>query len=89
MRREARRGILDFESSEEAFRAFFGLVGRDVQIRFLLGDDFLLDEETIATDARRAIDQFLVLFGTGKDGKKNAGGTGDAPAAGEAKISII
>ena len=81
-------GILAFDDSEEAFRAFFGLVGRDVQIRLLLGDDFSLDEATIAADARRAIDQFLVLFGTGKDGK-NTGGAGRSPAAGEPKISII
>lgn len=82
-------GILDFEDSEEAFRAFFGLVGRDVQIRLLLGDDFSLDQETIAADAKRATNQFLVLFGTGKDGKKDTGGAGDTPAAGEPKISII
>ena len=82
-------GILDFEDSEEAFRAFFGLVGRDVQIRLLLGDDFALDRETIAADARRATNQFLVLFGAGKDGKKDTGAAGDTPAAGEPKISII
>ncbi len=82
-------GILDFEDSEEAFRAFFGLVGRDVQIRLLLGDDFALDRETIAGDARRATNQFFVLFGTGKGGKRDTGAAGDTPAAGEPKISII
>ena len=34
--REAR--LLDFDDPETAFRTFFGLVGRDVQIRLLLGD---------------------------------------------------
>ncbi|WP_204265429.1 TetR/AcrR family transcriptional regulator C-terminal domain-containing protein, partial [Enterobacter hormaechei] len=28
-------GLLAFEDSEEAFRTFFGLVGRDIQIRLL------------------------------------------------------
>ena len=31
-------GLLDFDDAETAFRTFFGLVGRDVQIRLLLGD---------------------------------------------------
>ncbi|MBL8583245.1 MAG: TetR/AcrR family transcriptional regulator, partial [Rhizobiaceae bacterium] len=31
-------GLLSFTDAEEAFRTFFGLVGRDVQIRALLGD---------------------------------------------------
>lgn len=82
-------GLLDFEDSEEAFRAFFGLVGRDVQIRLLLGDDFSLDQATIAADARRATNQFLVLYGYRQGGRENAGGAGDVPAAGEPKISII
>jgi AcrR family transcriptional regulator len=82
-------GILDFEDSEEAFRAFFGLVGRDVQIRLLLGDDFALAAETIAADAKRATNQFFVLFGSGMDGEKDTGGAGHAPAAGEPKLTII
>ncbi|TIM67596.1 MAG: TetR/AcrR family transcriptional regulator, partial [Mesorhizobium sp.] len=31
-------GLLDLEDAETAFRTFFGLVGRDVQMRLLLGD---------------------------------------------------
>jgi AcrR family transcriptional regulator len=59
--RDAR--LLRFESSEEAFRTFFGLVVRDVQIRLLLGDDYHLSPEQIDRDARAATDQFLRLYG--------------------------
>ena len=31
-------GLLSFDDAEEAFRTFFGLFARDVQIRLLLGD---------------------------------------------------
>ncbi|AMJ60590.1 TetR/AcrR family transcriptional regulator C-terminal domain-containing protein [Bosea sp. PAMC 26642] len=54
-------GLLAFDDSETAFRTFFGLVGRDVQIRLLLGD--ALSETDIARDAARATDQFLALHG--------------------------
>ena len=56
-------GLLAFEDSETAFRTFFGLVGRDVQIRLLLGDAMALDEAEIRRDAERAVDQFLALHG--------------------------
>jgi len=59
--RDAR--LLRLESSEEAFRTFFGLVVRDVQIRLLLGDDYRLSPEQIDRDARAATDQFLRLYG--------------------------
>jgi len=59
--RDAR--LLRFESSEEAFRTFFGLVVRDVQIRLLLGDAYHLSVEQIDRDARAATDQFLRLYG--------------------------
>lgn len=59
-------GLLTFGDAEDAFRTFFGLVGRDVQIRLLLGDRLVLDEATIAGDARRAADQFLALYGAAK-----------------------
>ena len=49
-------------SSEEAFRTFFGLVVRDVQIRLLLGDDLELSQDDIDRDARRATEQFLTLY---------------------------
>nr|WP_237684234.1 TetR/AcrR family transcriptional regulator C-terminal domain-containing protein [Pseudaminobacter soli] len=56
-------GLLDFEDTETAFRTFFGLVGRDVQIRLLLGDELTLTRAEIARDAERATSQFLALFG--------------------------
>lgn len=57
-------GLLGFEDSETAFRSFLGLVGRDVQIRLLLGDASLrLDAAGIERDAARAVDQFLTLYG--------------------------
>lgn len=59
-------GLLAFEDTEAAFRTFFGLVGRDVQIRLLLGDRLKLTEAEIARDAARATQQFLMLHGAGK-----------------------
>jgi hypothetical protein len=56
-------GLLDFADAETAFRSFFGLVARDVQIRLLLGDRLELTEATIGGDAVRATQQFLALFG--------------------------
>jgi AcrR family transcriptional regulator len=55
-------GLLAFDDSETAFRTFFGLVGRDVQIRVLLGDTTLkLSQREIAADAARAVQQFMRL----------------------------
>jgi AcrR family transcriptional regulator len=59
-------GLIAFADAEEAFRTFFGLVARDVQIRLLLGDRLEMTGASIARDAERATRQFLVLFGTGK-----------------------
>ena len=56
-------GLLDFADAETAFRTFFGLVARDVQIRLLLGDRLELTEAVIGGDAARATQQFLALFG--------------------------
>ncbi len=55
--------LLAFDDAEEAFRTFFGLVARDVQIRLLLGDDFKSTEAEIGRDAARATHQFLALYG--------------------------
>jgi AcrR family transcriptional regulator len=52
-------GLLKFESAEEAFRTFFGLVARDAHIRLLLGERLKLDR---ATEAARAVDQFMTLY---------------------------
>jgi AcrR family transcriptional regulator len=59
-------GLLTFDDAESAFRTFFGLIGRDVQIRLLLGDRLRLTEAEIAHDAARATQQFLMLYGAGK-----------------------
>lgn len=56
-------GLIAFEDAESAFRTFFGLVGRDIQIRLLLGDGLPLGQAEIAADAERATAQFLTLHG--------------------------
>ena len=60
--RDAR--LLRFDNSESAFRTFFGLIVRDVQIRLLLGDKFTPTQKGIEADAERATEQFLALYGT-------------------------
>ena len=59
-------GLVSFDDAETAFRTFFGLVGRDVQIRLLLGDTLKLSDIEVARDAKRATQQFLSLYGAGK-----------------------
>ena len=62
--KEAR--LLRFTSSEDAYRTFFGLVVRDVQIRLLLGDSTLTQsnvEANIEVDVKAATDQFFALYG--------------------------
>ena len=59
--RDAR--LLRFDNSETAFRTFFGLVVRDVQTRLLLGEKLVLSAKEIETDAERATEQFLELYG--------------------------
>jgi AcrR family transcriptional regulator len=59
-------GLIAFDDAETAFRTFFGLVGRDIQIRLLLGDRLQLSTAEIARDAERATHQFLTLYGAGK-----------------------
>ncbi|MGO4666149.1 TetR/AcrR family transcriptional regulator C-terminal domain-containing protein [Bosea sp. 2RAB26] len=56
-------GLLAFDDTETAFRTFLGLVGRDVQIRLLLGDALVLSPAENERDAARATDQFLTLYG--------------------------
>lgn len=68
--RDAR--LLAFDDSETAFRTFFGLFARDVQIRLLLGDVQALNPAGIREDACRATHQFLALYGARPD----AGPTG-------------
>lgn len=63
-------GLLEFSDAEAAFRTFFGLVARDVQIRLLLGDRLEMTDAAIGGDAVRATQQFLALYGakTGPQG---------------------
>lgn len=58
------KGLLAFDDAETAFRSFFGLVARDVQIRLLLGDRLKLTEAEIGRDAVLATRQFLALYGS-------------------------
>ncbi|MBX3597260.1 MAG: TetR/AcrR family transcriptional regulator [Rhizobiaceae bacterium] len=55
-------GLLCFDDSEMAFRTFFGLVGRDIQIRLLLGDTLERPSTNISKEAAAATKQFLTLF---------------------------
>jgi AcrR family transcriptional regulator len=64
-------GLLAFDDTETAFRTFFGLAGRDVQIRLLLGDGLSLSQAEIARDAARAVEQFFTLFGAGRTAPKS------------------
>ena len=59
-------GLLAFEDTEGAFRTFFGLVGRDIQIRLLLGEALPLDAAGIGREAANAVEQFLALYGRAK-----------------------
>lgn len=63
-------GLLEFSDAEAAFRTFFGLVARDVQIRLLLGDRLEMTDAAIGSDAVWATQQFLALYGakTGPQG---------------------
>jgi AcrR family transcriptional regulator len=72
-------GLLVFEDTETAFRTFFGLVGRDVQIRLLLGDGLKLGKAEIEADAGSATEQFLALFGARNSASFEACPTGFAP----------
>jgi AcrR family transcriptional regulator len=59
--RDAR--LLRFDSSEEAYRTFFGLVVRDVQIRLLLGEELVFAPGQVDKDAHAATEQFFALYG--------------------------
>lgn len=59
-------GLVVFDDASEAFRDFFGLVVRDVQIRLLLGDRLELSPSAIRSSASRATRHFLALYGAEK-----------------------
>jgi AcrR family transcriptional regulator len=63
-------GFLAFNNAEEAFRTFFGLVLRDIQIRLLLGDAIKLAASDIRAEAQRATQQFLALYGAQNQSKR-------------------
>jgi AcrR family transcriptional regulator len=54
-------GLVSFDDAEDAFRTFFGLMARDIQIRLLLGDSLALTPDSIRAEATRAAQQFLAL----------------------------
>ena len=56
-------GVVAFDDPAEAFRDFFGLVVRDVQIRLLLGERLKLSPSAIRDSATRATRHFMVLYG--------------------------
>jgi len=56
-------GLLAFDDTEAAFRTFFGLVVRDMQIRLLLGEPSVLQGEDITREAQAATQQFFTLYG--------------------------
>jgi AcrR family transcriptional regulator len=66
-------GLIAFDDAEAAFRTFFGLVARDVQIRLLLGDRVPLARADIASDAATAAAQFLTLYASTNPPAKKAG----------------
>jgi AcrR family transcriptional regulator len=66
-------GLLAFDSTEEAFRTFFGLVVRDTQMRLLLGEAQRPSAKAIDDHAVQATAQFFALFGAdhrGADGRR-------------------
>jgi AcrR family transcriptional regulator len=56
-------GLLTFDDVGEAFRTYFGLVLRDIQIRLLLGDALSLSASQISTEAQSAPAHFMALYG--------------------------
>ncbi len=63
-------GLIDFDDAETAFRTFFGLVGRDVQLRLLLGDRLELSDAEIRRDSARATQQFFALYAVKNGGPR-------------------
>lgn len=61
-------GLVAFESGDDAFRTFFGLVVGDRQIRLLLGEAGPASQGSDAADAARAAAQFLVLHAPSRHG---------------------
>jgi AcrR family transcriptional regulator len=58
-------GLIVTGSMDAALKTFFGMVVGDWQIRKLLGEDTRPSASGIEMTAKRAVDQFLVLYGAG------------------------
>ncbi|MFD2237320.1 TetR/AcrR family transcriptional regulator [Aureimonas populi] len=66
-------GLLAFDDAEAAFRTFFGLVVRDMQIRLLLGERPAPEPRALEAQARHATEQFMSLYGAqDQSGPKSA-----------------
>lgn len=59
-------GLLQFDAIDLAIRTFFGLVVADWQIRKMLGEAARPSASGIEKIARRAVDEFLLLYGAGE-----------------------
>ena len=62
----ARAGLIAYDNRDLAIRSFFGLVVADWQIRKLLGEATRPSPRGIEQAATRAVEEFLVLYGTGR-----------------------
>ena len=64
-------GLIECDSIDAALKTFFGLVVGDWQIRKLLGETTRPSRSGIEHTATRAVDQFLLLYGTGNTHSKS------------------
>lgn len=55
--------LLRFDSAEDAYRTFYGLVVRDTQIRLLLGEELDYGPARVEREAATATEQFFALYG--------------------------
>ena len=65
--------LLRFDSAEAAYRAFYGLVVRDTQIRLLLGEELDYGPAQVEREAAAATAQFFMLFGEQERSHRAAG----------------
>ncbi len=56
--------LLSFDTSEAAYRCFFGLLVQDTQLRMLLGEGINMSAEQIKAHAAWASNQFMKLYST-------------------------
>ena len=65
--------LLRFDSAEAAYRAFYGLVVGDTQIRLLLGEELDYGPAQVEREAAAATAQFFALFGDQDRAQRAAG----------------